>query len=172
MFTKITQYVQTIFKNQYSAMIAGALIAHLGMLIIIVNIFNLSYGIGLLLFWTYIWMVDCSKKQELSGLAQALICGPVGWVLSPASLNPVSLRKSYELGAKKSSFFWTKGCAFALSISQAFHTVRSYLMQLGALKPEGAATTQKASHTASEQEGSQTTTAEEAPSTVQESVKE
>ena len=106
MFSKITQYVQTIFKNQYSAMIAGALIAHLGMLIIIVNIFNLSYGIGLLLFWTYIWMVDCSKKQDFSGLAQALICGPVGWVLSPASLNPVSLRKSYELGAKKSSFFW------------------------------------------------------------------
>ena len=50
MFTKITEYVQTIFKNKYSTMIAGALIAHLGMMVIIVNIFNLSYGSGLLLF--------------------------------------------------------------------------------------------------------------------------
>lgn len=172
MFSKITQYVQTIFKNQYSAMIAGALIAHLGMLIIIVNIFNLSYGIGLLLIWTYIWMVDCSKKQELSGLAQALICGPVGWVLSPASLNPVSLRKSYELGAKKSSFFWTKGCAFALSISQAFHTVRSYLMQLGALKPEGTATAQGPLQASPEHGKTQTNTSGDATSSAQESAKE
>lgn len=142
-------------------MIAGALIAHLGMMVIIVNIFNLSYGVGLLLFWTYIWMVDCSKKQELSGLAQALVCGPVGWVLSPASLNPVALRKSYETGAKKSSFFWTKGCLFALNISQAFHTVRSYLMGLGALEPEKGVPGQEAQQTS--QETSRQATSGQAP---------
>ena len=161
MFTKITEYVQTIFKNKYSTMIAGALIAHLGMMVIIVNIFNLSYGIGLLLFWTYIWMVDCSKKQDLSGLAQALVCGPVGWVLSPASLNPVSLRKSYEVGTKKSSFLWRKGCSFALSISQSFHTVRSYLMQLGALEPENTVSAQpSATQTAMDASSAQESTKE------------
>lgn len=136
MLTKIREFVQTVFKNKYSTMVASALIAHLGIMVIIVNIFNLSYGIGLLFFWTYIWMVDCSKNQDKSGFTQALICGPVGWLLLPDCLNPVALRKSYEADGKKTRLFWVKGCLLAAKISQSFHVIRSYLMQLGDLESE------------------------------------
>lgn len=133
MFAKIKEYIQKVFKSKYSTMIALALAAHLGVMVIITNVFNLSYGIGLLLFWTYIWMVECYKNQETSGFAQALVCGPVGWVLLPDCLNPISLRKSLEGEGRKTRLLWSKGCLLASKISESFRTIRSFLMQLGTI---------------------------------------